>query len=108
MSMDTKEKRKIVVNNDTFIYVLDESVDVHFERKEFAQLRCYGTNKSSYLEILFHWESMYYNLHRPKAVSLFIKYAIENGWNYKEDKQIYRISAEDSKNIIKELGIDLL
>ena len=106
--MDIKEKRKMVINDDTFIYVLDESVDAHFDQNKFAKLRCYGANKSSYLEISIHWESMYYNLHRPKAVSLFIKYAIENGWNYKEEKQIYRISAEDSKNIIKELGIDLL
>ena len=103
MKVYEKHVRKIVVNDNVFRYVISE-VDY------FIKLRCYST-KSSYLNGLLDWRKHHLvNLYKPKVVSLFIKYAIQKGWDYSQNKQIHeiKISSDDSEYIVKELGMDLL
>jgi len=102
MKVYRKHLREISVDNNTFKYSV-------IENSELMKLRCYST-KSSYLEVSLPWGKLTHdiNLYRPKVISLFIEYAINKGWNYALDKQTFIISANDSENIVKELGIDLL
>ena len=101
MKVYRKHIKKITVDDNTFLYTI-------LEQQEFVKLRCYST-KTSYLEVIFDWILLHdINLYRPKIVSLFIEYAIKRGWSYTDSKQIYKISADDSAQIIKELGIDLM
>jgi len=96
--------RKITVNNDIFKWLVIED----WLKSDNVKLRCYST-VSSYLEVRFPYEIHHFaNVYKPKVVSLFIKYALESGWNYTQNAQIYKIPVEDSMGIAKKLGMDLL
>ena len=97
-----KQVRKIVVDNHTFLFSV-------IEHPHIVKLRCYSS-KTSYIEMLFNWGPLMHdlNLYRPKVVSLLIENAIQQGWDYKNGKQIYNVSVDDSENIVKQLGLDAL
>ncbi|MNW61630.1 hypothetical protein D3C74_397020 [compost metagenome] len=64
------------------------------ERNFDVVFRAYsGKFKTSFIEIIFDWNEMYYvNLNRPSVRERLIHYSIKHGWRPLDEKQILRIS----------------
>lgn len=87
-----KRFKKVTVNGYQFHCVINE-----FFRNESVYFRVYPHNtKTSFFEVYFSWEeSWYFNLNLPDTCSTLIKYAIENGWAYNQEKQRMSIKQGD-------------
>jgi len=95
-----KVAKKIMVNDSLFHCVINE-----IPSNEFVSLRMYSS-KTSFFEVLFTWEgSWHFNYHKPKNCEKLIKYAIERGWDFPQDKQTLIIEQGDF--LIEELELSV-
>lgn len=92
-----KEAKKITVNGSLFHCVINQ-----FPRNEDVGFRVYSS-KTSFFEVRFSWKGNWYiNLHRPHTCASLIKYAIEQGWDFAQEKQTMKIEQGDF--LIDKLG----
>ncbi|GMX61801.1 hypothetical protein Elgi_16050 [Paenibacillus elgii] len=94
-----KDTKKITVNGCLFHCVINP-----FPRNEDVGFRVYSS-KTSFFEVRFSWKGTWYiNLHRPHTCASLIKYAIEQGWDFAQEKQTMKIEQGDF--LIDKLGLD--
>lgn len=93
-----KATKKITVNDSLFHCVINE-----IPSNEFISLRIYSS-KTSFFEVLFTWKgSWHFNYHKPINCERLIRYAIEHGWDYHQEKKTMKI--EQGDYLINELGL---
>lgn len=85
-----KERKTIHMDGDVFYYF------VH-EKTEYVRLRIYpAKTKTSYADVYFTWQGYYsINLYQPSLGSAILRYVIDQGWKYQEEKQIWSIQKGD-------------
>lgn len=90
MTVYRKHRKAIHINGTRFIYL------VH-ERKSFVRLRIYPAwTKTSYADVYFTWKGYYsINLYQPSVCATILRYVIDQGWKYQEEKQIWTIEQGD-------------
>lgn len=78
-----KRTKKVSVNGFQFHCVINE-----FFKNEFVSFRVYPHNtKTTFFEIHFSWQgSWFFNLNLPRTCSILIVYAIQNGWDFSQEK----------------------
>jgi hypothetical protein len=100
MKLFGKYEKKINVNDFDFYCVINETPS-----NEHVSIKIFSS-KTSFFEILFSWQITYFiNLHRPNTCAKLIKYAIEYGWDYKQDRNSVKIEQGDF--LVKELDLEL-
>lgn len=93
-----KEAKKLIVNDSVFHCIVNEIPD-----NESVSLRIYSS-KTSFFEVHFSWKGNWHiNLHRPNTCKKLIKYAIERGWDFHQEKKVMKIEQGDF--LIDELGL---
>jgi hypothetical protein len=90
-----------MVNGFQFYCVINE-----YFRNESISFRVYPYNtKTSYFEVYFSWKgSWFINLNLPSTCSTLIKYAIDNGWVYNQEKK--QMSIEQGDFLIELIEIE--
>jgi len=95
-----KSAKKSTINESLFHCVINE-----IPSNEFVILKFYSS-KTSFFEVLFIWKSTwYFNYHKPKNCERLIKYAIELGWDFRNEKRTMKIEQGDL--LIDKLGLTM-
>ena len=72
---------------------------------EYVIFKIYSS-KTSFFEVLFTWKgSWHFNPHRPQNCERLIKYAIEHGWDFRQEKKTMKIEQGDF--LIDKLGLSV-
>lgn len=100
MKLFTKEVKKIVIDECLFHCIIDQTPS-----NDSISFKIYSS-KTSFFEVLFTWEgSCHFNPHRPKNCERLIKYAIEHGWDFRNEKKTAKIEQGDF--LIDKLGLSV-
>lgn len=95
-----KATKKITINDFTFLCVINE-----IPSNDSVSFKVYSS-KTSFFEVHFTWQgTWYFNLHSPKNCAILINYAIENGWDFRQDKKTMEIDEGDF--LIDKLGLSV-
>lgn len=95
-----KRAKKIRVNDSLFHCVINE-----IPSNEYVNFKIYSS-KTSFFEVLFTWKgSWHFNPHRPQNCERLIKYAIEHGWDFRQEKKTMKIEQGDF--LIDKLGLSV-
>ncbi|MBP0725796.1 hypothetical protein J5Y03_11500 [Bacillus sp. RG28] len=98
MKLFCKVAKKITVNNFIFHCIINE-----IPSNDSVSFKVYSS-KTSFFEVHFTWEgSSHFNLHRPQNCASIIKYAIEHGWGFRQDKKTMKIEQGDF--LIDKIGL---
>jgi hypothetical protein len=95
-----KEMKRIVVGGQLFICLIDQRTN-----KEMIDFKIYPdhTKTSSYW-LSFSWKVNWLaNLVTPKVCAKLVQYAIESGWEYKEEHAVMRL--EHADHLVEELNL---
>lgn len=99
MKLFEKIQKKITVNNYTFHCVIDQTPSI-----PMISVKIYSS-KTSHFEILFSWKNIhYFNPNRPLICARLIQYAIDQRWDYREEKQVRMIEQGDYLSELLKLG----
>lgn len=98
----TKEVKKVVVDNSLFHCVIDQTDNRNSIRFTLYPAR----TKTSYVLISFSWAiSWYANFCTPRTCAKIVKYALQNGWDYQNEKQVLAI--ENGDFLVEKLGLEV-
>lgn len=101
MKTFSKRFKNVMVNGYPFHCVINE-----YFRNEHVSFRVYPHNtKTSFFEVRFTWKgTWFFNPNLPSICATLIQYAIENGWEYNQEKK--QILIEQGDFLIEELSLE--
>lgn len=98
MKLFEKLQKKVTVNDYTFHCVIDQTPSI-----PMVSVKIYSS-KTSHVEFLFSWKRMYdVNPNRPVVCARLIQYAIDQGWDYQEEKQVRIFEQSDDVSDLLQL-----
>ncbi|MFD2328951.1 hypothetical protein ACFSR7_06785 [Cohnella sp. GCM10020058] len=92
MKLFTKRYKRIVVENHSFLCVID-----YTPNHEYISFKIYpARTKTSIVSILFSWAVNWQtNLNTPRACAILIKYALQIGWDPTQEHHVIKIEQGD-------------